>query len=190
MERKTFLKASVFGLGAALVPGFASCRLEASENNKVSELTQDTMVPTMPPKIIRESEGTHMNVIGDNQILKLSGKDTNGLFTLIEENNDPGIGIPLHVHENEDEIFHVLEGQLEVTIGDSTTILNSGDIGFLPRKIPHAWKVIGDTPTKVLLSIFPAGLEEMFAELSKLEPGPPDLDRVAEITNKYQIQFV
>ncbi|NNK71887.1 MAG: cupin domain-containing protein, partial [Flavobacteriaceae bacterium] len=188
MKRKTFLKASALGFGAALMPGLVACRMEASENKSVPELTQDPIHTEIPSKIVLDSQGTNMNVIGDNQTLKLSGKDTDGLFTLIEQNNNPGMGIPLHLHENEDEIFHVIEGQLEVIVGDTTTILKPGDLGFLPRKIPHSWRVTGDAPAKVLLSIFPAGLEVMFAELSKLEPGPPDLKLVAGIASKYDIR--
>ena len=68
----------------------------------------------MAPKIVRANEGLTINVIGDIQTVKLTGKDTNGQFTLIEEENVPGTGIPLHVHFNEDEIFRVLEGEMEL----------------------------------------------------------------------------
>lgn len=191
MKRKEFLKTAAIGLGITVIPSLAAaCKKEETEPKALSKLSSDPVQPEMSSKIVMENQGTHLNVIGDNQTLKLSGKDTNGQFTLIEQNNEPGMGIPMHVHENEDEIFHVLEGQLEVTVGDSTSILNPGDLGFLPRNIPHAWRVVGETPSKVLLSIFPAGLEVMFAELSKLEPGPPDLERVAEIAANYSIQFV
>jgi len=102
----------------------------------------------------------------------------------------PGVGIPPHIHENEDEIFKVNSGSAEVTIGNETVILNSGDLVFCPRGIPHSWKIIGTENAKVSLSIFPSGLEKMFEELSNLPKGKPDMGKVIEICGKYKVSFV
>ena len=142
------------------------------------------------PKIVRNNEGKVVNVIGDKQTFKLTGKDTNGLFTLIEEENEPGTGIPPHVHENEDEVFKVIEGEMELTVGDKTTILKAGDLAFGPRGIPHSWKIVGNSKAKVILSVFPAGIEDMFEELGTLHPGPPDFPKVTEICGRYGVKFI
>ena len=76
---------------------------------KVITSTVQAIKEKLNPKIVRSNEGKTINVLGDVQTIKLTGKDTNGLFTLIEEENVPGTGIPLHVHENEDEVFKVIE---------------------------------------------------------------------------------
>lgn len=161
----------------------------ASGNSTFAHLGSKAGKTTIP-KIIRKNEGKSINVIGDLQTFKLTGKDTNNQFTLIEENNVPGTMIPPHVHDNEDEVFTVLEGQMEITVGDQTTILNPGDIGFGPRGVPHSWKIVGEQKARVLLSVFPSGIEIMFEELSELPAGPPDLSKVAEICGKYGIRFV
>ena len=142
------------------------------------------------PKIVKNEEGKILNVMGDNQNIKLTGKDTNGQYTLIEQNNEPGVGIPPHVHENEDEVFQVLEGQVEMSIGDKNTTLTAGDLIYCPKGIPHSWKVVGDQKARAMLSIFPAGLEAMFEELSQLPAGPPDLEKVGQICGKYNLRFV
>jgi quercetin dioxygenase-like cupin family protein len=144
----------------------------------------------LSPKIVRQSDGSMINVLGDHQTFKLTGKDTNGLFTLIESFNEPGTAIPMHIHENEDEVFKVLEGQMELTVGKTKTILRKGDLAFAPRNIPHSWRIIGETKAKVILSIFPAGLEVMFEELSELPPGPPDFSKIASVVKEYGISFV
>ncbi len=144
----------------------------------------------MKKKIVRNSEGKVLNVLGDNQNIKLRAEDTNGQFTLIEQNNEPGAAIPSHVHENEDEVFQVLEGQVEMSIGDETTTLSTGDLIFCPRGIPHSFKVIGEENARAMVSIFPAGLERMFEELADLPAGPPDMDKVTEICGKYSLKFV
>lgn len=144
----------------------------------------------LEPKVVRAEEGKKVNVIGDHQTFKLTGKDTNGQFTLIEEVNPPGTMIPPHVHTKEDEIFKVLEGELEVTVGDQTTILKAGDLAFAPRDVPHSWKVVGDVDCKTILSAFPSGIEIMFEELGGLPPGEPDFPKIAEICGRYGISFI
>jgi quercetin dioxygenase-like cupin family protein len=180
MNRNAFLKRGALSAAAlASLPTFAHFSARSDKDDK-----------TLKPKIVRKGEGKQVNVLGDQQTFKLTSEDTNGLFTLIEEVNPPGTMIPPHVHTKEDEIFKVLEGQLEVTVGDETTILKAGDLAFAPKNVPHSWKVIGEQECKTILSVFPAGLENMFAELGELPPGPPDFPTVAGICGKYGITFI
>ena len=192
MDRKSFIKASTLGLSAVAFLPFANSCDAKKEKKKSSKnlLAEKKAIPLLAPKIVRNSEGRKLNVLGDQQTIKLRGKDTNGLFTLIEELNDPGTMIPPHIHENEDEIFKVLEGEMELTVGDNTTVLKAGDLAFGPRGVPHSWKIIGDKKAKVILSVFPAGIEYMFEDLSKLPPGPPDFEKVAEICGRYKVSFI
>lgn len=178
MKRNDFLK-----LTAAM--GTAVLTLPSSLIASTRKIIND-----LKPKIVRNGEGKVVNVIGDKQTFKLTGNDTNGLFTLIEEENEPGTGIPPHVHENEDEVFKVIEGEMELTVGGNTTILKAGDLAFGPRGVPHSWKIIGDSKAKVILSVFPSGIEDMFEELGALPPGPPDFPKVAEICGRYGVRFI
>lgn len=141
-------------------------------------------------KIQRAGEGQFLNVLGDNQTIKISGKDTNGLFTVVENYNDPGIGIPMHVHENEDEIFHIIEGEMEFELQGKTSVLKQGDMIFLPRMIPHAFRVVGTQKAKAVVTVIPSGIEQMFEALSELPAGPPDFEKVASICGNYGIRFV
>ena len=192
MKRKDFIKSTVLGVGTlSLTSILSACKTETE--NKIEEQKpepQPEPVIILDPKIVKNNEGRVLNVIGDNQNIKLTGKDTNGRYTLIEQNNEPGIGIPPHVHENEDEVFQVLSGQVAMSIGDETTVLQAGDLIFCPKGVPHSWKVVGTEKARAMLSIFPAGLEAMFEELSQLPAGPPDLEKVGAICGKYNVKFV
>ncbi|WP_460218659.1 cupin domain-containing protein [Psychroserpens sp. MEBiC05023] len=179
MKRKDFIKGSVAGLGVLSFTSIVASTDLISDNNEPQD-----------PKLIRNIDGFKQIVLGDHQTIKLEGKDTKGQYTLIEQYNDPGMEIPKHVHEDEDEVFQVLKGQLEMSIGDNVKVLSAGDIIFCPRGIPHSWKVIGQEKAKVMLSIFPAGLENMFYEMAELPVGPPDFGMVSKICEKYNIRFV
>lgn len=177
MQRSEFLLKASVGLSTLPLAGFSD------------RLFKKHLMKPSSSKIVKSGQGRQINVLGDKMTLKLTGEDTDGQYVLIEENNEPGVGIPIHVHENEDEIFRVIKGKLEVQVGDQKTVLGPGDMAFAPRGIPHTWRVTGDKPAKVDLSIFPAGLEQMFEELAQLPEGPPDMKVVAGITKRYGVNF-
>ena len=77
---------------------------------------------------------------------------------------EPGDAVPPHVHTHEDEIFHVLEGVVELMSDGKWQPGRAGDIIFLPRGIPHAIRVPeGGGAARVLNYVFPGGnFEAMF----------------------------
>lgn len=181
MNRKTFLKG--VGIGGMLlsIPGsglMAALRDRRELLNKVKE------------KIVRAGEGTRMHILGNPQRHLVIGEDTdNQIFEWIDD-LVPGSGIPPHIHSREDEIFRVLEGEVEIMVDNKTTVLKSGDMVFAPKNIVHSWKVVGNTKAKMWVSAFPSGMEHMFAELNELPPGKPDFTKVAAICDAYGIRFV
>jgi quercetin dioxygenase-like cupin family protein len=58
-------------------------------------------------------------------------------------------GIPLHTHNDHDEVVQVLEGECEVTVGDETRVLKKGGTFFVPKGTPHGVKRTG-----TLLSVY------------------------------------
>lgn len=181
MDRKKFLQATGIGTVLSLIPGVVLSRTLTTDNNIV--LDND-------PKIIRDQEGKVLNVIGDIQTHKLLGSDTGNQIVEWVDNVEPGVGIPPHIHTREDEIFRVIKGQIEIMVNGETTILKEGDLAFAPKNLPHAWKVVGTEKAKMITTAFPAGIEFMFKELSKLPAGPPDFEKVSEICGNHGISFV
>ncbi|WP_034046000.1 cupin domain-containing protein [Wocania ichthyoenteri] len=181
MDRKKFIKTSGVGLGLVLIPRMIQSQTITKKKNH----TVNT-----EPKIVKDSEGDVLNVIGDIQTHKLIGSDTGNQIVEWVDNVEPGIGIPPHIHTKEDEIFRVIKGQIEITVDGKTTVLNEGDVAFAPKEIPHSWKVVGTEKAKMITSAFPSGIEFMFKELAKLPVDPPDFKKVSEICAKHGISFV
>ncbi len=181
MDRKKFIKTSGTALGLALVPGILQ-----GKNSKAEKFDTNNV----QPKIIQDSEGNVLNVIGDIQTHKLVGNDTGNQIVEWVDDVEPGVGIPPHIHTKEDEIFRVIKGQIEIMVDGKTTILNEGDVVFAPKQIPHSWKVVGTEKAKMITSAFPAGIEHMFEELAKLPAGPPNFEKVSEICANHGISFI
>ncbi|WP_116124311.1 cupin domain-containing protein [Lewinella sp. IMCC34183] len=180
MNRKSFLRT-----GLAATAGLATTTLSAGHRPLHPE--SDVILPA---KVVASGKGAFHKVLGSEVTLKLTGADTYGFLTMLEDHNAPGVGIPLHVHTREDEVFRVLEGQVEFVLGEETMVLGAGDVAFAPRNIPHSWRVVGDKPARSIMLANPSGIEFMFEELGKLTGGPPDLSKVAEICGRYGISFV
>src|SRR5262249_17285342 len=98
----------------------------------------------------------------EDPAVKASRVSTDGSMTVIE--SDSAGGAPRHVHAREDECFYVLKGAITVECGDDSWELEQGAFVFLPRGVPHAWDVIGDRAT-VMIMTAPGGLDEFLAEL-------------------------
>lgn len=181
MDRKKFMKTTGVGLGLTLLPGVML--------GQPKQFLQAFSLKN-EPKVIKDTDGEVLNVIGDIQTHKLVGTDTNGQIVEWVDNVAPGAGIPPHIHTKEDEIFRVVKGQVEIVVDGNSTILNQGDIAFAPKGISHSWKVVGSEKAKMITSAFPAGIEFMFQELAQLPEGPPNFEKVAEICGRQGIRFV
>lgn len=90
----------------------------------------------------------------------LSGIDTGGAYCLLEVSLAPGMAVPRHTHTREDEVYSVLAGELEVTVGENTFVLQPGDTLLAPRDIPHEICNSGNTTNHYLLIFSPSGFEE------------------------------
>src|SRR5215470_2099007 len=104
--------------------------------------------------------------------VSLSGTDTGGAYCLLEVSLAPGMGVPLHTHRREDEAYFVLAGELEVTVGEKTFVLRSGDTLLAPRDIPHQLRNSGNVENRYLLLFSPSGFEEFV--MATAVPAPQD----------------
>ncbi len=104
---------------------------------------------------------------GGLALIKLTGKHTEGRFSLIEMLWPPNLEVPLHVHSREDELFHVLEGKISYRIGESRFEASPGHTLFAPRNIPHGFIGASPEPARYLIVYSPAGFEDFIRETSE-----------------------
>lgn len=110
---------------------------------------------------------------GQPNLLKLSGKDTNGDMCIFESTVTGKGGPPLHVHHAVDEWFHILEGEFAFRIGDETFRLKAGDCILGPRGVPHTLAHVSEGTGKLVIVFQPAGqMEDFFLESGKRQRRP------------------
>jgi quercetin dioxygenase-like cupin family protein len=119
------------------------------------------------------SEGEKLWVLDSLITFKLTGEETGGEMALIETVTEPNTGPPPHVHEREDEVFYILEGEFEFMAGDDTIHASPGSVVYGPRGIVHTYRNIGDEAGRFLTTITPSGLEDFFSEVGESAAGHP-----------------
>jgi quercetin dioxygenase-like cupin family protein len=124
----------------------------------------------------------HVAVVGDVYTILVAGKQTAGRYALIDMFVPPGGGPPPHRHDFE-EMFHVLEGEVEVLFRGARSTARAGATVNIPANAPHAFKNVADKPARLLCLVSPAGEEQFFLEIGDRVPtrtGPlPALDEQA-----------
>ena len=73
--------------------------------------------------------------------IRVSEKDNSDGISVLEHRAYQDDSPPLHIHENEDEIFYVLEGEFRFVIKDEAHFLKSGDVLTAPKGVPHSYKI-------------------------------------------------
>jgi quercetin dioxygenase-like cupin family protein len=112
-----------------------------------------------------------INFRGGLMTIHADSSDTAGQFAMLEMLASTGAEPPLHVHRNEDEFFLVLEGQLRVLRGNEELTLEAGQSAFLPRNVPHTFKIVS-SHVRFLNCITPGGFEQFFRDMG--QPLNPD----------------
>src|SRR5688572_12258832 len=140
----------------------------------------------LEPGITRAGEGQSevvWNVLGHTYYLK-SLCETSFCF---ETYDPPGTFVPLHIHPTQDEFIYLLEGQLDLQLGEEKVQARPGDLVRMPQGIPHAYYNNGDAPSRALFWVSPAGkLKELFDALHNLM----DPQEVVRLSAEHGVDFV
>lgn len=154
---------------------------------------------TAPVRGRKTLNNTYRYAGGTGSIL-IDGSETGGTFALLDAIQMPGAEPPLHVHDREDETFYVLEGTMAFWVGGQVHRLEAGDSIFLPRAVPHTFR-IKSAVARGLNYISPAGFEEWFRTLGTpadsfdlsdtVEPFSSELQaRAAELATKLGVRIL
>lgn len=95
--------------------------------------------------------------------------------SVVEHVLPEGFGPPLHVHHDEDEIFHILDGEIRIQCGDRLSAGLPGEMVCLPRGVPHGFKVVSPEGAR-MVTITRGGFEDMLRTACR----PADNDGLPE----------
>ena len=139
----------------------------------------------------------------------LTGDGRGAYTTTFDAVVPPGYDVGAHLHARGQEMFYVLEGELDIMAFEPVSrepadwhewrsptgqrFLRGGPGAFMwvPENTPHAFANRTDRPVRMFFqSSMPAGHEKYFEELGELlrDGGAPDAATVAELRRRYDIE--
>ncbi len=144
----------------------------------------------------------HLSVVGDTYTVLVSGKQTEGRYCLIDMLVPDGSGPPFHRHSFE-EMFTLLEGEVEFTFRGQTMNVTQGATVNIPANAPHQFRNASGKTVHMLCMCTPSGQEEFFAEVgdrvASRNSAPPQLSKEeqavrgkksAELAPKYRTEML
>ncbi|WP_432835721.1 cupin domain-containing protein [Dactylosporangium sp. CA-092794] len=160
------------------------------------------------PKMLAPGEGRLIAGGGLHATLKVAG-GSEGLTSTFEVVVPPGYDVGAHVHTMGEELFYVVEGELDLLALEPTTRSGNdwhewvapdghtymrggpGAMLFVPAGCPHAFANPTDKPAKMLFQAAPSGHEDYFQELAdflRASNGPPDQEELGRIRRRHDIE--
>ncbi len=118
---------------------------------------------------------------GDTYTFLATTAETDGVYFVLEGLVPPDAGPPPHIHHDQVETFYIVEGQLEVMMGDEVREAKAGDFLHVSKGTAHSFINRSQTTAKIIATFVPAGKADQFfrealEETTDRHATPPPLD--------------
>jgi quercetin dioxygenase-like cupin family protein len=104
------------------------------------------------------ADGVHLHAIGGEQVL------------LCKVQYDAGKQVPLHAHEDTEQVMFIIDGSVEMTIDDETKLLVAGDVVVVNRGQHH--KLYSENGVTFMEALAPVPLDHVPDKQLDLVLGP------------------
>lgn len=145
-------------------------------------------------------------VFGDLAFRTLAPSVFSSAVSVFEVDLGPGcLSGPLHVHDKEDAISYVLDGELTFQVGEEITTARAGEIVLMPRGVQHTFWNAHVTRARALDIVTPGGLENYYEVVAGIadDADPPallaaverqfgihmDWDSIAVLSERYGLRL-
>ena len=128
-------------------------------------------------------DGIAWNVLGQTYVPKLHNQDVFLWHAILP----PGTFVPPHVHANQDEFLHIVEGRLDFWLDGVETSGGPGDVVRLVRGVPHGIFNRSGGTVRTLFGVAPSrSLWALFAAIDQVA----DPAEVVRIAAQHEVEFL
>ena len=115
---------------------------------------------------VNEDQGQSFSVVGDAYRIIISGKQTEGAYAVIDMLVPPGGGPGPHAHADIQELFYVVDGEIEFKTEAGKYTAKKGAFVNVPKGGQvHCFKNTSTKIAHMLCTVIPAGLDAFFEEI-------------------------
>src|SRR5260221_13023246 len=140
--------------------------------------------------VVGPGEGRFIDLGEFGMTLKADAAETAGVVSVLEAEEPPGFGPPIHVHHDSAEAFYVLEGEYLMYLEDREFVCPAGSFIFIPLDVRRGFRV-GNVPSRKLNFYFPPAMIGYFDDLA-VALGRDDMDDegLAAIARTHAMEIV
>ncbi len=128
--------------------------------------------------VLGPDEGEVLPVRNTKVIVKVDPKTGSHSMAAGTQDLGTGAGIPLHKHDNADEMLVVQKGAAMAILGDTRKLAGPGSTVFIPRGVWHGVEPVKQA-SQVLWVVSPPGLEGFFRDVSGKQLTPAEMQDIA-----------
>ncbi len=133
-------------------------------------------------------EATRYKINPEEEIaIKVSSEETDGAYCVIEHRGGLQAAPPIHVHRKADEVFEVLEGRVGFWLAGQLIEAKPGMTVAIPKNMPHAWRNLGETESRMVITFIPGGTDGFFEAVEGILHSDP---RAAILAEQYDTVYV
>jgi quercetin dioxygenase-like cupin family protein len=193
--QRFLIRTSIVGifLGLFLVAIFIGW--QSLGETSVKDLQQPTPTPSQSFQngyVLRADEGEVLQRgKGNTVIIKVDPKTGSPNMAMGTQLLDSGARIPVHRHDDEDEILFIHNGNGIAVLGNQKKAVGKGDTIYVPRGVWHGVETQKEG-IDLLWIVTPPGLEGFFREISSPIGSPPKAltpAQIQDIGHKHGVKF-
>ena len=140
--------------------------------------------------VLQPGEGRSIDLGNFQMTVKASSDETAGAFSLLEAEEPPDFGPPLHIHRDAAEAFYVLSGEYNIFLEEREIACPEGSFIFIPAGMRHGFRV-GKTTSRKLNFYIPAAMIGYFDDLSDaIKRDELDPESLSEIALRYSMDVL
>lgn len=140
--------------------------------------------------VLQPGEGRQIDLGNFSMTIKSTEEQADGAFTLLEAEEPPHFGPPMHIHQDAAEAFYVLDGEYIIFIEEREIRAPAGSFVFIPAGAVHGFRV-GNQMSRKLNLYVPAAMVGYFDELSgAIRAGNVDDAQLGAIAQRYGMQVL
>jgi mannose-6-phosphate isomerase-like protein (cupin superfamily) len=143
----------------------------------------------------------HLWFLNGRLTVRVSCADGTDRISILEHQAPQGESPPLHIHRNQDEVFHILEGDLRFVVGGRELRAGAGETVITPKGTPHTYRVESPLGARWLIVTVGEDFENFvraFARAAEREglpdpsgpPTPDEAQALASVALQHGIELV
>ncbi|HEY8073772.1 MAG TPA: cupin domain-containing protein [Labilithrix sp.] len=127
-----------------------------------------------------------LKVVGET-IAVLADSERTGSYEVFLQQGPEGAGPPPH-HHPWDESYYVLEGEIDVLLGDRTTTIRAGEFVHVPAGTLHNFRMRTNT-AKFLSMNNRGGASGFFRAIDREVGAAPDIPKIMAVAAQHEVRL-